>query len=364
MTMVPRLGAATQPDIDAPLGVTHYSVTTDTLQQAVSDLDIPLDELMWLLCASIEQIYICWGMLARACVRQDETGRYDVSVVIDRRGELIPEHVPIRPTPEQFRALIERHVAENAINKWYVARVTLETESLYGDYWMVGIDAEGMPCHDQEAVMPTSKMGRTGGKPVVGDILWAVVHPLRAERVPGAEPWTQTGAKWVASRTDSIFLRLLVKKYYDVHCRTEIVGDTGLVLLPPDADRKTYIGRNGATSNQMAELAGLRYIIWAHQIDPDLPIEKRIQKALWSICALRANIKPPAADGEPWTAEVPHAQLAKAVGPRGANAIFVYHAAGVFVRMVGIDRQTLLADQKDAPESPTFIGHLSEFKSA
>lgn len=173
--------------------------------------------------------------------------------------------------------------------------------------------------------------------PGLSDTLLVAYRPIpKNEFHDGVESYLQSGADFLATRVDSIFLRLAAQKFLRAttpqlqqtinHLQTEIFSGTGIVLVPFGMNFDGLVGPGGEQMRILKFVTGLRKVTMVLLPDPSKPIRYQIGFLLRQLTGVKAKIpKVPSTDRGVtyWPIPVTNQDLGRVLGDRCCNAAFL-----------------------------------------
>jgi transcription antitermination factor NusA-like protein len=152
-------------------------------------------------------------------------------------------------------------------------------------------------------------------------------------RYDGAAQWTTVDTEFMATRTDSIFLKMLVKKYWHLPVETDISNNAGLIMLPQDKNLGSIIGPKGKYVNDLKEICGLSRIVVVRRSERRRP-DMRLISAVKQIVGLDSvQVRPPLAGAEEWRLKVSTREAPVLVGSGGTNLRFISVLTGLRIKL-------------------------------
>lgn len=238
------------------------------------------------------------------------------------------------PNPDALQRDMEEYVKRKAGERtWSLARCTIL--SVEDDHFLVDLsEADAAGLNSQTAVLPKNRLASNARDLEKGKAVWAVATQKSRAQIDGSESWHQVNCSYVASRTDSIFLRFLIKKYWHLDVSADITNGAGLVILPTEANLGAVIGPNGRYIEQLKEISGLSRIVVARSVANKRP-DLRLSSAIRQIVAIEGvRVRPPARDSEEWRLVVRTAQAPILIGSNGTNLRFISVLSGLKIKYV------------------------------
>jgi hypothetical protein len=287
-------------------------------------------EFAWLLASEIEKLHLSRGELVHAHVHLTPQPAVDV-VRFGPHGQFTeprPQRRVFYPDEQSFRDLVDAYAhSQTGRLGWEIVRATCT--ALHDDYSLVALD-EHPAFSGETAVLPHPLLAaRDAGHWGRGAVRYVAVFKPRVEHFPGAQAWRRTGARLVATRRNSIFLRLLVQRFLQRQVRGEIVGDLGMVVVGPHEAIADYVGERGANSRLLAELAGLAEVVVAREpasVKPDA----RLISAIRQLTQLKAfALVPPNPPDAAWRVRVDAAGARRFAARPGYRLTLVMRLSGV-----------------------------------
>lgn len=171
--------------------------------------------------------------------------------------------------------------------------------------------------------------------PAIGDTIFAAYHAITKSSFRGGEEkYYSLGVDYIASRVDSIFLRLSLHKLITLpssipqemsrKIRSEIYNGTGTIIVPTNLPTTGLIGPGGANFRLLRYVTGLRRLSMVYDPPSEYPPHRSIRFAIKQISGVKAKVS-----AEPlsrygityYPVRVSHSDYAKAIGPGGCNAV-------------------------------------------
>ena len=216
---------------------------------AVWRLGLKETEIFWLLESMIERGHAeRHGVLVRANVIVDEMGScvsvYEPapfgSLESDRELRFF-----YRPSPEDFRRAIEEYSAtKTSIAGWEIALA--RCVQVCDGYSLVEL-TENERLDGEVAVLPRAMQAWADHATWQrGQERYVAAFQPRPEQIDGGQAWQKLSPRWVTTRRHSIFLRLLLQRFLSITAHTEIVGDSGMIVISPSGPAGELIGTGGA----------------------------------------------------------------------------------------------------------------------
>ncbi len=311
------------------LRVSHGEVAVD---EAVRGMGLGWYELRYLLEGEIERMHAWLGQAVRAYVDIDDlhchVTVYDVGGFAERRLRF-----HLQPTPEEFRAVVDGYARDrNASLGWVVALGTCI--GLNADHSLLEL-SDHNELGGQLAVLPHALLGgtdratwRRGAARYVG-LFKASDRPLE-----GAAAWHNAGARWIATRRHSIFLRSLLLRFLGIAAHTEIIGDFGMVVLAKHAELGAFVGTAGENAKALRDLAGLRELSVVRDVSDREP-RHRLTSAVRQLSqAQRFTLIEPAAGAHEWVIQAPGAAAKRIAGVGGLRLTMIARLSGLRVKLI------------------------------
>lgn len=186
------------------------------------------------------------------------------------------------------------------------------------------------------AVLPHSRLatsdrrqwckGRTG---------YVVVARAPTEHRDGIDVWHSLNPKWLASRTDSIFLRRLVNHFFSLDPEmTELYSGIGMVVLNERANLGSFVGKGGENVKALEMVSGARQVVVVRK--PGMYADRwRLKNAIQQLTPVkRFAIIPPAEGTAVWTIAVHPSVTKLLVGSEGCRLMFISRLAGLQVQVI------------------------------
>lgn len=256
---------------------------------AIWRLGLTAPEACWLMEAAIERMHAeRRGELVRANVSFDEMGPRLSVFELAPYGSLQEDReirFRFQPSPEEFRRIVEDYSKTKIARAgWEIARARCLVA--YESYSVVEL-SENERLNGETAVLPRAMLAWADAALWRrGQTRYVAVFQPRAEHIDGGQAWQALSPKWIATRRNSIFLRSLIQHFLGLTVRSEIVGDWGMVVVPPDGAVGNLIGANGEHVRALAELAGLRGASVVREVS-GRPPEKRLEKAIRALTPIQ-----------------------------------------------------------------------------
>jgi hypothetical protein len=291
---------------------------------------------------SWEVINLIEASIQRRYMRQGRT----VYVRVDPASESEPLHaieakeglsglvwIPVTdirpPNPEALQREIEQYVrSKESAKRWWLAQckiLSIETDHYLVE--MVGSDESALI--GKTAVLPANRTSARNGLLEKGETVWAVIKAKSGAQFDGGEFWHAVQSDYVASRTDSIFLRMLLKKYWHLDVIADISSGAGLVVAPTGTEIGQVIGPNGSHIDKLKQLTGLSRIVVIRSVEgkrPDLRLSGAVRQIV-NIDGVR--VRPPKKDTEEWRLFVRAKDAKILIGTNGTNLRFIAFASGL-----------------------------------
>lgn len=284
---------------------------------------------------SIQRRYMRQGRIVHVSVNPESTT--EPWEVIEARETLsglvwMPVHDVRPPNADAFQREVEAYVRGKESNKrWWLAQCKiLAVES---DHYLVEIvECDEPDLVAKAAVLPANRAG--GGSPQLEkeDVVWAVIKRKDTARFDGAEQWQGISADYVASRTDSIFLRMLIKRYWHIEVKADINSHSGIVVAPLDCEIGKIIGPEGQYIKQLKSMTGLKRIVVVRSVDGKRP-DLKLTSAIRQIVEIEGvKVRAPARDSDEWRLIVKDKDARTLIGSNGTNLRFIAFATGLKIK--------------------------------
>lgn len=214
---------------------------------------------------------------------------------------------------------------------WWLAECIVLTVEV--DHYLVEVSSsEQQGLVGKAAVLPASRVSRKSAAITKGETVWVVLTTKRKEKVDGAEAWHNVDCDYVASRTDSIFLRMLIKQYWRIDATADIANGAGLVVAPKQYEIGAIIGPNGRHIELLKKLSGLTRIVVARDVE-NRRTDLRLTSAVRQITGLAGvKVRTPAKDTDTWRLIVSNKDAKILIGANGTNLRFISSLAGVKIQ--------------------------------
>lgn len=269
-----------------------------------------------MLATAVERAYLKQGRIAYATVTQsqDNEENFDIQVYAINSGKAYEVFVPLVPSAEALVEMLESHLQQFRNQfAWWVCIGQVERADELGI--LLSLNNPESPLHGEYATMEWNRLAEMDDPSSIrpGTQLLVAAYRPHGMNTPAA------------TRVDSIFLRMVVRRYFDLDVRAEIAAGVGLIMLSkPQFDKMaTFIGPNGEMVKRLAAMVGLRRIIVIRQ-PTQKSMQKRIEATVKAITGVRKiRVLAPSADGEPWTVVTRPEHLGKLIGQKGANAVLI-----------------------------------------
>lgn len=236
------------------------------------------------------------------------------------------------PTADAFQREVEAYVRSKDTNKrWWLAQCRVV--AVTPDYYLV----EVVKCDDNDlqqkiAVLPLNRAGATAQILEKDAAIWAVVKRKDTARFDGAEDWQDVSADFVASRTDSIFLRMLIKSYWHIDVKADINSNSGVVIAPVSCEIGSIIGPKGQYVSQLKTMTGLKRIVVIRSVDDKRP-DLKLSSAIRQITQIEGvKVRAPVRDSDEWRVIVKEKDAKTLIGANGTNLRFIAFATGLKIR--------------------------------
>jgi len=306
------------------------------IDDAVFRLGLPHDEIAYLLEAEVEYCHLLRGQRVRAHVSLDP---YAPSLTVYRVPPLgstapeIPIHTPLQPTPQSFLARLEAYQRARAGQAgWEVALATCVR--LEEGFSVVEL-ADHPQLAGDVAVLPHARLtasDRATWRKGVARYVAVCRAPL--EHRDGSESWRVLEPRWLATRADSIFLRLLIARFMGVEEHTDLYGGIGMVVLSEHADLGGFVGQGGQHIHALQALSGARQIVVVREPGPHCAAY-RLKSAITQLTAARPfRLISPGEGSDVWSIVVRPDTVKRLVGVGGCRLMFVSRLARVRVKVV------------------------------
>lgn len=247
-------------------------------------------------------------------------------VVWEQMADIRPPHADV--LQREVEEYVKHKSAER--NWWLVLSEIIETGD---DYYLVEIaEADEPGLIGKHAVLPCNRLTKKSRTLSKGDHVWTALTQKSRARYDGAEAWMLVDTSYVASRTDSIFLKMLIKKYWHVPVECDITNDAGLVMLPQSSNLGSIIGPNGKFVEKLKEISGLNRIVITRSVEGKRP-DLRLIHAIKQIVNIDGvQVRPPNANSEEWRLKVSTKDAPILIGAKGTNLRFISVLTGLRIK--------------------------------
>lgn len=295
------------------------------IQEFIREVGLDRQDFARLLESSIERAYLAKSRVAYACCDWDAADELQVQVFAINGNKSYDVHVPLVPTAEELLGMLQNYYSsfQRFFQWWLCLGEVVKADP--DESILLKLDNPETPLHQEYATMEWNRLADRDDPSTVrpGATLMVAVNRPRGLGLPAA------------TRIDSIFLRLIIKRYFDINARTEIAAGVGLIALPRESDLGQFIGPGGDTVSKLTSLSGCRRIIVMREIRKSLPTEKRIEQAVKAVTGVkRARVYPPRDADDPWLVVVRPEHVMRVIGPKGANAILIKRLVDADVRCI------------------------------
>lgn len=334
------------------------ALSIDKVFEEFSDLTgIPRDEVLQILCSVIETAYLREGKIVQAHARFES----DNSVTITAwRYYLLSDHAQnwrllenvIQPDPADLTAAIDAYLTDSSA--WSVDWMDVEAV----------VDEEFYLLRHHNGKLAVLPYGKRGGayqgfnsrnpkpgiysyrdpqdfQPAIGDTLLAAFRPIPKKEIhDGVESWRMSGSELLASRVDSIYLRLAAAKFLPASTpelqhalsvlRAEIYAGTGILIVPPNTPTQGLLGVGGSAIKQLRYLTGLRRLSLVYAPPAEYTTRRKVRFALRQVSGVKARVSKNCVNDNGflyWPIQVSQQDMAKAIGDAGCNAVFTQRLA-------------------------------------
>lgn len=237
------------------------------------------------------------------------------------------------PNADAFQREVEAYVRSKETNRrWWLAQCRIL--AVEPNHYLIEI----AKCDDDTellnkmAVLPVNRAGAGADSFEKDDLVWTVVKRKDTARYDGAEEWQNIPADYLASRTDSIFLRMLIKAYWHIDVKADINSNSGIVVAPMGCEIGTIIGPKGQYISQLKTLTGLKRIVVIRSVDDKRP-DLKLSSAVRQITEIEGvKVRAPIKDSEEWRLVVKSKDAKTFIGANGTNLRFIAFATGLKFR--------------------------------
>lgn len=307
------------------------------IEDAVFRMGISNEEIAFLLETEVERTYLARGRRVRARVSlENDLAGIEVFEVppVGSWGREVMIPNPIQPNPKLFLERVEKYKQSRVAQfGWELAMV--KCISIADDFSIVEVkEPAGMA--EQLAVMPHNRLSssdRASWK--IGKTLYVAMCRANGEHRDGMEHWYHTDAEWMATRTDSIFLRRLVSQFFCVDAvMVHLYSGTGLIVLDEHADLGKFVGPGGENVKALETISGAKQIVVARALASSSD-RWRLKKAIQQLTPVKHfQLLPPREEEKVWTILIHPDQVKRLVGVHGCRLMFISRLAGVPVKVV------------------------------
>ena len=313
----------------------RLSHAVPVIEDAVFRMGLTNEEIAYLLETEVELRHLRRGPLVRAQVCLDGVSpsiRVCELPPPGRMNEEAPIRVPLQPSPQHFLQRVEAY-QRTKIGKlgWEIALANcLSVEAGFSV-----VELTDHPLIEGEvAVLPHSRLAATDRHGwTKGVAHYVAVCRAPSEHRDGAPPWYALNPKWMATRADSIFLRLMICKFLQVNVRTEVYSGIGLVVLGEHGNLGEFVGRGGQNVRALQRISGCHQIVVARE-PGDYPARYRLKYAIEQLTPVRRfRLIEPGSGHEVWTIVVHPDDTKRLVGKHGTRLMFAARLARLRVQV-------------------------------
>jgi hypothetical protein len=289
---------------------------------------------LWLLESLIERSYLARGVAVEARVRvKDHASVPDIAVYRRRDSSgsapaMMRVAEPLRPTAEAFREVLEGYRrSRQPYSGWQLA--VARAMQVEPDHTLLRFELS--PGQQTYAVLPKSRMCATDDSWPIRERRWVAVCSRAPPSWGVSDLLDRYPTYWIATRGDSLFLRLLAQYYLGDGLRAEIACGTGMLVLSSHADLHEAIGCRGTLARALAKLAGLHRLLVVRELIATKP-ERRLSSAVRQVTDLRSRefrLECPGDGASRWTITVSRAVAPRLIGRGGVHLQLIARLTGL-----------------------------------